>query len=165
MFKFSSILIGFIYLFSWYSKMSGSGGYYKYRCKFWLTYNCPNWVWVNNALCAHCLVCLSSFSLRVTYLSRRTGGMQTMQIPWRGQIVGGAILAGWGWSGRLLVQGAGGAKSIGLELVGRDNSIIVPIYAYRDFCIPALHPRDFHSWFAVLIHVVSDQHGLIIRLV
>lgn len=37
-------------------KMSGSGGYYKYRCKYWLTYNCPNWVWVNNAPCAHCLV-------------------------------------------------------------------------------------------------------------
>jgi len=35
--------------------MSGSGGYYKYRCKYWLTYNCPNWVWVNNATCAHCL--------------------------------------------------------------------------------------------------------------
>lgn len=36
--------------------MSGSGGYYKYRCKYWLTYNCSNWVWVNNAPCAHCLV-------------------------------------------------------------------------------------------------------------
>ncbi|KUJ09876.1 uncharacterized protein LY89DRAFT_689786 [Mollisia scopiformis] len=35
--------------------MSGSGGYYKYRYKFWLTYNCPKWVWVNNAPCAHCL--------------------------------------------------------------------------------------------------------------
>ncbi|KAG9240799.1 hypothetical protein BJ878DRAFT_268660 [Calycina marina] len=35
--------------------MSGSGGYYKYRCKYWMTYNCPNWVWVNNAPCAHCL--------------------------------------------------------------------------------------------------------------
>jgi len=35
--------------------MSGSGGYYKYRCKYWLTYDCPNWVWVNNSPCAHCL--------------------------------------------------------------------------------------------------------------
>ncbi|KAL3421454.1 hypothetical protein PVAG01_07899 [Phlyctema vagabunda] len=35
--------------------MSGSGGYYKYRCKYWLTFNCPHWVWVNNAPCAHCL--------------------------------------------------------------------------------------------------------------
>ncbi|CZS96535.1 hypothetical protein WAI453_010013 [Rhynchosporium graminicola] len=35
--------------------MSGSGGYYKYRCKYWMTYNCPNWVWVNNSPCAHCL--------------------------------------------------------------------------------------------------------------
>jgi len=35
--------------------MSGSGGYYKYRCKYWLTHNCAHWVWVNNAPCAHCL--------------------------------------------------------------------------------------------------------------
>jgi len=35
--------------------MSSSGGYYKYRCKYWMTYNCPNWVWVNNSPCAHCL--------------------------------------------------------------------------------------------------------------
>lgn len=35
--------------------MSGAGGYFKYRCKYFLTYNCPNWVWVNNAPCAHCL--------------------------------------------------------------------------------------------------------------
>lgn len=35
--------------------MSGSGGYYKYRCKYWLTHDCPHWVWVNNAPCAHCL--------------------------------------------------------------------------------------------------------------
>jgi len=35
--------------------MSGSGGYYKYRCKYWLTFNCPHWVWVNNAACAYCL--------------------------------------------------------------------------------------------------------------
>ena len=36
--------------------MSGSGGYYKYRCKYWLTFNCQSWVWINNAPCAHCLV-------------------------------------------------------------------------------------------------------------
>ena len=46
-------------------KMSGSGGYYKYRCKYWLTYNCPNWVWVNNAPCAYCLV---SFYLTLIYV-------------------------------------------------------------------------------------------------
>ena len=39
--------------------MSGSGGYYKYRCKYFLTHNCPHWVWVNNAPCAHCLVSTS----------------------------------------------------------------------------------------------------------
>jgi hypothetical protein len=34
----------------------GGGGYYKYRCKNWLTYNCESWVWVNGAVCANCLV-------------------------------------------------------------------------------------------------------------
>lgn len=38
------------------SSGSASGGYYKYRCKYWLTHNCRHWVWVNNASCAHCLV-------------------------------------------------------------------------------------------------------------
>lgn len=41
--------------------MSGAGGgYYKYRYKYWLTYSCSNWVWVNNAKCANCLVCQST---------------------------------------------------------------------------------------------------------
>ncbi|KAK3933815.1 hypothetical protein QBC46DRAFT_326000 [Diplogelasinospora grovesii] len=35
--------------------MSGSGGFYKYRCKYFYTHNCPNWVWANNAPCASCL--------------------------------------------------------------------------------------------------------------
>ncbi|KAK3683678.1 hypothetical protein B0T22DRAFT_483502 [Podospora appendiculata] len=35
--------------------MSGSGGFYKYRCKHFLTHNCNNWVWVNGAACACCL--------------------------------------------------------------------------------------------------------------
>lgn len=36
--------------------MSGSGGFYKYRCKYFYTHNCQNWVWVNKAACASCLV-------------------------------------------------------------------------------------------------------------
>ncbi len=36
--------------------MSGGGGYYKYRCKNWLTYNCEEWVWVNGTACTNCLV-------------------------------------------------------------------------------------------------------------
>lgn len=36
--------------------MSGSGGFYKYRCKYFYTHNCTNWVYVNNAPCANCLV-------------------------------------------------------------------------------------------------------------
>ncbi|KAI0198844.1 hypothetical protein F4808DRAFT_434692 [Astrocystis sublimbata] len=34
--------------------MSGGGGFYKFRCKYFLTYNCPNWVYVNNTACASC---------------------------------------------------------------------------------------------------------------
>jgi hypothetical protein len=31
------------------------GGYYKYkyRCKYWLTSNCENWIWINNDLRAN----------------------------------------------------------------------------------------------------------------
>lgn len=39
------------------------GGYYKYRCKHFYTYNCMNWVWVNYAACATCLVRSRIFSL------------------------------------------------------------------------------------------------------
>ncbi|KAK4040550.1 hypothetical protein C8A01DRAFT_35412 [Parachaetomium inaequale] len=35
--------------------MSGSGGFYKYRCKHFYTYNCPNWVYCNGHACAMCL--------------------------------------------------------------------------------------------------------------
>lgn len=35
--------------------MSGSGGFYKYRCKYFYTHNCTNWVYVNNSPCANCL--------------------------------------------------------------------------------------------------------------
>lgn len=44
--------------------MSGAGGFYKYRCKYFYTHNCPNWVWVNNAPCASCLV---SWDIRFAY--------------------------------------------------------------------------------------------------
>ncbi|CAN8103606.1 unnamed protein product [Discula destructiva] len=37
------------------SSGSGSGGFYKYRCKYFYTYNCSNWVYVSNAPCASCL--------------------------------------------------------------------------------------------------------------
>lgn len=35
--------------------MSGSGGFYKYRCKYFYSHNCQNWVWVNGSTCASCL--------------------------------------------------------------------------------------------------------------
>ncbi|KAI0432689.1 hypothetical protein F5Y09DRAFT_301138 [Xylaria sp. FL1042] len=34
--------------------MSGSGGFYKYRCKYFYTHECPNWVYVNNTACGEC---------------------------------------------------------------------------------------------------------------
>lgn len=35
--------------------MSGPG-YYKFRCKNFYTYNCGNWVWMNNLACPECVV-------------------------------------------------------------------------------------------------------------
>ncbi|KAI0401520.1 hypothetical protein F4802DRAFT_580032 [Xylaria palmicola] len=34
--------------------MSGSGGFYKYRCKYFYTHECPNWVYVNGTACTAC---------------------------------------------------------------------------------------------------------------
>ncbi|KAI0441057.1 hypothetical protein F4803DRAFT_438391 [Xylaria telfairii] len=34
--------------------MSGGGGFYKFRCKYFYTHECPNWVYVNNTACASC---------------------------------------------------------------------------------------------------------------
>lgn len=36
--------------------MSDGGGYYKYRCKYFLTYNCQNWVYSTDTACAACSV-------------------------------------------------------------------------------------------------------------
>ncbi|KAI5812934.1 hypothetical protein BZA77DRAFT_322667 [Pyronema omphalodes] len=30
-------------------------GYHRFKCKFWLTYNCNNWTWVNGSACAECV--------------------------------------------------------------------------------------------------------------
>ncbi|CAP71134.1 uncharacterized protein PODANS_6_5020 [Podospora anserina S mat+] len=35
-----------------------SGGFNKYRCKYFLSYNCPNWVFMNGHACGSCLVSL-----------------------------------------------------------------------------------------------------------
>ncbi|KAI1091568.1 hypothetical protein F5B19DRAFT_493302 [Rostrohypoxylon terebratum] len=35
-------------------KSDSSGRYYRFRCKYFLTHNCPNWVWVNRSPCAMC---------------------------------------------------------------------------------------------------------------
>ncbi|KAK0646327.1 hypothetical protein B0T16DRAFT_413188 [Cercophora newfieldiana] len=32
-----------------------SGGFYKYRCKYFYSRNCTNWVYVNGAPCAMCV--------------------------------------------------------------------------------------------------------------
>lgn len=44
-----------------------SGGFYKYRCKYFYTHNCQNWVWVNNAPCATCLVSRSCELILVVF--------------------------------------------------------------------------------------------------
>lgn len=36
--------------------MSGSGGFYKYRCKYFYAKSCQNWVYVNGEACITCLV-------------------------------------------------------------------------------------------------------------
>ncbi|OAR05846.1 hypothetical protein LLEC1_07537 [Akanthomyces lecanii] len=35
---------------------SPGGGFYKYRCKYFLSHDCKNWVWVNDTPCSTCLV-------------------------------------------------------------------------------------------------------------
>ena len=56
-------------------KMSGGGqpggGFYKYRCKHFYTYECMNWVWVNHAACATCLVRLPIFFQSITCANLR----------------------------------------------------------------------------------------------
>ncbi|KAK4163010.1 hypothetical protein QBC43DRAFT_335755 [Cladorrhinum sp. PSN259] len=32
-----------------------SGGFNKFRCKYWLTHDCPNWVFMNGRACGACL--------------------------------------------------------------------------------------------------------------
>lgn len=62
--------------------MSGSGrGYYKYRCKYWLTFNCQNWVWVNNAPCAHCMVRHQSRCKHVHANINQASGRDDEDIP------------------------------------------------------------------------------------
>ncbi|KAI0876516.1 hypothetical protein GGS24DRAFT_451151 [Hypoxylon argillaceum] len=36
--------------------MSGGGGFYKFRCKYFLSHECPNWVYLNGSACAECAV-------------------------------------------------------------------------------------------------------------
>lgn len=37
-----------------------SGGFYRYPCRFFYTYNCPNMTFVYDAPCAMCLVSQAS---------------------------------------------------------------------------------------------------------
>ncbi|CAI4218150.1 unnamed protein product [Parascedosporium putredinis] len=34
---------------------SGGGGFYKYRCKYFYSKSCQNWVYVNGEACMQCL--------------------------------------------------------------------------------------------------------------
>lgn len=42
--------------------MSGSGGFPKFRCKYWSSHNCDNWVWVNGRACVYCVVSVINVS-------------------------------------------------------------------------------------------------------
>ncbi|KAL1838064.1 hypothetical protein VTJ49DRAFT_3084 [Mycothermus thermophilus] len=35
--------------------MSGSGGFFKYRCKYFLSHNCNNWTYVGGSACSSCV--------------------------------------------------------------------------------------------------------------
>ncbi|KAK9415994.1 hypothetical protein SUNI508_09954 [Seiridium unicorne] len=39
---------------SWNPAEGGGGGYWKYRCKYMYTHNCPNWTYVYDSTCAAC---------------------------------------------------------------------------------------------------------------
>ncbi|KAJ3482187.1 hypothetical protein NLG97_g7637 [Lecanicillium saksenae] len=34
---------------------SPGGGFYKYRCKYFLSHDCKNWVWVSDTPCSTCM--------------------------------------------------------------------------------------------------------------
>ncbi|KAK8129786.1 hypothetical protein PG999_002166 [Apiospora kogelbergensis] len=34
----------------------GGGGYYKYHCRCFYVHNCPQMVYVNNSMCANCVL-------------------------------------------------------------------------------------------------------------
>lgn len=44
--------------------MSSPGGFYKYRCKYFYSHNCKNWVWVHDTPCSTCLVSHTRFTHR-----------------------------------------------------------------------------------------------------
>ena len=46
--------------------MSSPGGFYKYRCKYFYSHNCKNWVWVHDTPCSTCLVSHTRFTHRST---------------------------------------------------------------------------------------------------
>ncbi|KEZ41841.1 hypothetical protein SAPIO_CDS6647 [Scedosporium apiospermum] len=37
------------------TSLSTGGGFYKYRCKYFYTKSCQNWVYVNGEACMQCL--------------------------------------------------------------------------------------------------------------
>ncbi len=59
-----------------------SSGFYKYRCKYFLTHNCPNWVYCHGHPCALCLVnpprpsTICGWKLLVTTRHRRKAAMR-----------------------------------------------------------------------------------------
>ena len=65
--------------------MSASGGFYKYRCKYFYGRSCQNWVYVNGEACPSCLVsfhALDAVAVGSTMINRRTGTIDLVRVGW-----------------------------------------------------------------------------------
>ncbi len=49
-----------------------TSGYFKYRCKYFWSFNCAHWSWVNGSPCAHCMVWPSFLQQPLANKSRPT---------------------------------------------------------------------------------------------
>jgi hypothetical protein len=66
-----------------YFTMSGSGGFYKYRCKYFYTHNCDNWVYANGHACAMCLVSPHHPPSPITFFQTLTARRRPMAVMQR----------------------------------------------------------------------------------
>ncbi|KAI1173011.1 hypothetical protein F4777DRAFT_480802 [Nemania sp. FL0916] len=60
--------------------MGGDGGFYKFRCKNFLSHDCPNWVYVNGSACAKCCALGRDADPAASQNSMMMGGGYSRQI-------------------------------------------------------------------------------------